>query len=153
MAKALEVAREIITYSEGQGRKITNLSLQKLAYFCHGWHLALNHGEPLVEDAVFEAWKFGPVIPILYHQFKYFSSNPIPANTPLLKIVDNLDDRRGQQETIRQVLDAYKDLSSAKLVEISHYDDGPWAAVWDGPEEDVVIENDQIQRYFENIQA
>jgi len=49
--------------------------MQKLVYFCEGWHLAV-FGESLVQEQ-FEAWQRGPVVPDLYHSLKRFGANPI----------------------------------------------------------------------------
>src|SRR5690348_8551505 len=86
---ALELAGEIVRRSGASGRLLTNLSVQKLAYFCHGWHLALK-GTPLASEK-FAAWKFGPVLPSVYHKLKVFSSNPIPASHPLVNTAPSLE--------------------------------------------------------------
>src|SRR5215510_7158653 len=57
------------------GQPLTPMKLQKLVYFAHGWSLALT-GVPLIKDAV-EAWRYGPVIPALYHEFKHNGARPI----------------------------------------------------------------------------
>jgi len=44
------------------------MKLQKLVYYAHGWHLALNN-EPLIDEQV-ECWQYGPVISSLFHEFK-----------------------------------------------------------------------------------
>lgn len=56
----------------------TNLTLQRLAYYAQGWHLALRD-EPIFEED-FEAWVHGPAIPALYQRFASFSAFPIPPS-------------------------------------------------------------------------
>ena len=77
---ALQLASELIRRQKLRGKSLTNLSIQKLAYFCHGWNLAIFE-TPLIDEQ-FEAWRFGPVLPSVYHKLKVFSSNNIPADHP-----------------------------------------------------------------------
>lgn len=63
-----------IDYSAGES--ITNLKLQKLCYFAQVMSLCPQDrssptGQILFEDRI-EAWAHGPVIPILYRQFKKY---------------------------------------------------------------------------------
>ena len=46
---------------------LTNLKLQKLLYCAYGVHLAL-FSEKLFNDQI-QAWKLGPVVPIIYQEF------------------------------------------------------------------------------------
>ena len=50
---------------ETGGWNITNLSLQKILYFCHLAFLGENEGKPLF-DKNFEAWELGPVLRSVY---------------------------------------------------------------------------------------
>ena len=74
---ARQIANAILDVSSREGFKITNLALNKIVFFAHGWCLA-TRGEPLV-DSVFEAWQFGPVHPQIYRQLKEFRDGPITA--------------------------------------------------------------------------
>src|SRR5215216_2283072 len=72
-----EIANFILDYCDSRDRPVTNLSLQKIVYFCHVWSL-INLGRPLVRHK-FEAWEFGPVLPYLYREFKTFDRSPITS--------------------------------------------------------------------------
>lgn len=74
---ALQLGSELVRRAAKRNFKLTNLSLQKLAYFAHGWHLALFDKPLLEENDAFEAWRYGPVLPELYHALKAFSNNNI----------------------------------------------------------------------------
>ncbi|MBN3758552.1 DUF4065 domain-containing protein [Paraburkholderia sp. Tr-20389] len=146
---ALQLAGEIIRRSGARGRLLTNLSVQKLAYFCHGWHLALRH-TPLVDEN-FAAWKFGPVLPSVYHKLKVFSSNPIPPSHPLVSATNEvpvpLDEQSGQ--IVDKVLELYDGYTGAQLVNMSHVDTGPWAEAWAvGIDE---LDNAKIEAYFKSL--
>lgn len=58
------------------GEVITNLKLQKLAYYAQSACLAF-YDAPLFAETV-QAWKHGPVVPELYRLFKGYSANPLP---------------------------------------------------------------------------
>jgi uncharacterized phage-associated protein len=47
---------------------MTAMKLEKLVYYCQGWHLA-RHGKPLFAEPI-EAWREGPVVPALYREHR-----------------------------------------------------------------------------------
>jgi uncharacterized phage-associated protein len=59
----------------GVAEGISNLKLQKLLYFAQAASLS-TRGETLFDDAI-EAWKFGPVVPNVYREFKRFGNDAI----------------------------------------------------------------------------
>ncbi|MEO0035654.1 MAG: hypothetical protein RLZZ501_1677 [Pseudomonadota bacterium] len=146
MPRALDVANEIIRDAAERGITVTNLSLQKLAYFAHGWHLALT-GEPLIEEG-FEAWRFGPVVPSLYHKFKLYSSNPIPPDHPLAD-TPPLDE--AARAVIVKVIEVFGGRSGFELVGLSHDPAGPWHRVFHDPAIGATIPDRDIGRYFKQL--
>jgi uncharacterized phage-associated protein len=146
------LASELVRRRSARGLATTNLDLQKLAYFCHGWHLALL-GRPLVFDEEFEAWRFGPVLPSVYHKFKVFASNPVPADSPLVQWEQCLDPKTDSSQVIDKVLEVYNRSSSFDLVNMSHDPNGPWAAAWNQPGFSNTIHNNIIQQYFQRQSA
>lgn len=58
-------------------KSIDQMKLQKLLYYAHGWSLT-EHNQPLINEHA-EAWEYGPVFPSVYHEFKKYGSQPIPA--------------------------------------------------------------------------
>jgi antitoxin SocA-like protein len=73
--QARVVANEFIRLAEADGRALTPLQVIKLAYIAHGWMLAL-YQRPLISDSI-EAWKYGPVIPTLYHALKKYGAGSV----------------------------------------------------------------------------
>lgn len=146
---ALQLTSEIVRLEKLNNRTKTHLQLQKLAYFCHGWFLAI-HEDPLVNEE-FEAWRFGPVLPSAYYTLKVFSSNNIPADHPFIRdsAPKSLDKKKS--EVIDKVLSIYGELSGKDLVEMSHDKDGPWAKIWDKDNASSVIKNAEIKKYFQKI--
>jgi uncharacterized phage-associated protein len=117
------------------GLSLTNLSLQKLLYFAHGYFL-IRQRLPLVSGH-FEAWTYGPVHPAVYHAFKGAGDRPITAPAtarnvmsgeeraiPVLEVFE-------VDEVLREVLRSLGRLSAGRLVDISHAPRGPWAQVVD----------------------
>uniref|UniRef100_UPI0009526B6D Panacea domain-containing protein n=1 Tax=Serratia marcescens TaxID=615 RepID=UPI0009526B6D len=75
---AIAVANAFIAKAKKCGIKdLTPMKLQKLVFFAHAWSLAA-YGEPLIRDKVL-AWKYGPVIESVYHEFKAYGSNNITS--------------------------------------------------------------------------
>ena len=83
------IANEFLERSGRDGKPITPMQLLKLVYIAHGWHLA-DTERPLIGESV-EAWKYGPVIPSLFHEFKRFGGGPITklAYEPVLTDSDS----------------------------------------------------------------
>lgn len=73
--------------SKGEIPDLTPMKLQKLIFYAQSWHLKL-YDEPLIDD-FFSKWKYGPVIPSLYHEVKGYGSNKISALISVLINTDN----------------------------------------------------------------
>ena len=58
------------------GDSISNMKLQKLLYYCQGFHLASFEGAALFDEKV-EAWEHGPVVPVVWRRFREFGRDPI----------------------------------------------------------------------------
>jgi len=67
---------------------LTPMKVIKLVYLAHAWNLGL-FGNPLFEEKA-QAWKYGPVIPSLYHALKFFGNEDVPkdAMAPTSPITD-----------------------------------------------------------------
>jgi uncharacterized phage-associated protein len=128
------VANFVLDFCDMKGRRITNLSLQKIVYFCHVWSL-IRLNRPLIKHQ-FEAWKFGPVLQYLYREFREFD------NQPIIGRAKKIDPKTGHsaiaeytldnetEELLSRVADFYSLLPPADLVQMSHAKGGPWDKVW-----------------------
>jgi len=90
------VANEFLDRSSKSGLLLTPMQLLKLVYISHGWTLAVT-GKPLIREPV-QAWKFGPVIPSLFHEFKVFGGNPIQRLAHYAELADC--DETGESELV-----------------------------------------------------
>lgn len=152
------VANRILDLCEEAGVPVTNLSLQKLVYFCHVWCL-VKLGKPLVRHQ-FEAWQHGPVLQYLYREFKVFEAgcikararglNPSSGNFEIVSPdIDPLMD-----DVIRKALAFYSRLRPGTLVELSHVTGGPWDQVWNHlgkSNPGMKIKDEQIADYYGNL--
>jgi uncharacterized phage-associated protein len=130
---ARAIGNLILDEAERNGFRLSNLSLQKLLYFCHGSYL-LRKGAPLVKG-YFEAWQYGPVHPVAYEsfrsagdkpiEFRAKSLNPLTRQYEDIRRVDDLDCRL----IVSTVVNAYGGLSAGRLVDLSHAKNAPWSYV------------------------
>lgn len=159
------IANYFLGEAEKSGKKIDPMQLQKLVYFAHGWHLAL-HDKPLIDDTV-QAWRYGPVIPILYHEFKYFGKTPITRRATnvsfpdgdegfsnLLFIEPALSREEMEQEgrLLNLIWQTYGKLTGVQLSNLTHAPDTPWYITWQKADgrKSVTIPDDLIRDYFKS---
>lgn len=130
------VANYFLDKAEAECVPITPLKLIKLVYIAYGWVLALL-GRRLFEEPI-EAWKHGPVVPSLYHEFKHYRGDPITDDA----LFYDLDTGKAFRPTIsaddtgmRSVLDkvwaAYKRFSGWALRQKTHETGTPWHQTYD----------------------
>lgn len=128
------VANAILDISDLNGLEVSNMSLNKLAFFSHGWFLAL-YDQPLVGSS-FEAWQYGPVHPTLYHQFKCFGNRRILSRATKVDVFTGDDVICGVDldqivaDHIRKIVEFYGGMKAEKLSSISHEEGAPWDQVW-----------------------
>lgn len=141
---ALDVAAEILHLAAREGVPVSPMKLNKLAYICHGWHLAIV-GRPLFDETV-EAWAYGPVVPSLYHEYKHFGRDPISESGDVSELPAN------SRRIIRGVWEKYNELSATQLSAMTHSPGTPWSEtkrirrVTGGR-----IDNEMIRRHFRDI--
>lgn len=140
---ALDVAKYIIKHCKEKNLPISNLKLQKLLYFVQAEFLVTKN-EPCFDEDI-EAWDFGPVVPVVYREYKIFGS----ANIPCIDY-DNYETdtiSTDDKEIIDGIVDMVSPYSASQLVSITHQQD-PWRNVY-SPRRNNVITPDSIQKFFE----
>lgn len=121
---------------------VTPLKLQKLLYFAQAASLALYNKKLFTEEI--QAWKYGPVVPNLYHQYKDHLNHPI---TKARGNYSEIDDEE-TQELIQGVWELFDKYSSGELVEITHQHE-PWKSVFKEGE-NKVIPVEIIKEYYKD---
>ena len=135
---ALDIAKKIVCRTDVEhGDSVTNLKLQKLLYYMQGFHLAF-FGVPLFNEAI-EAWTYGPVVPVVFQEFKRFKKRDInPANYhATLTLTDE------QQQMFDMVYQEYNQFSAVALMNMTH-NEGPWKNHDIGD----VIPNEEMREFF-----
>lgn len=149
-----QIANFFLEQAEKEDIPINNLKLQKLVYIAYGWSLAVLgiklFGEPI------EAWRHGPVIPSLFHEFKRFRKDPISARALDLNWSDNegrleravvrIDDEK-LGVVLRKVWDIYKVFTGWELRTKTHQQDTPWEKTY-AEGENKVIPDDEVRKHF-----
>jgi len=153
---AKAVANEFLGLAFAEGKRVSPLKMQKLVYFAHGWHLAVT-GRPLLNESI-QAWKYGPVIPTLYREFKESGSDFIVSPAAVYKngqwVVAKLDDEGTAQEVetakkiIERVWQQYGSLSASELTTLTHTKGSPWERTPDKDEFGAIIPDESIREYF-----
>lgn len=149
MTTALAVANAFIQLAEHAGTPISNMKLQKLVYFAQGFHAAFYDGRPLFEENI-EAWKYGPVIPELYHKFKIYFAGSIPSTHPYRETVPLTPNEYALVQWVYTNLGQH---SAIKLSNFSHTKDSPWDMVFNGDTPDRDITVDIMCPYFKSLLA
>lgn len=127
MYNALDVARYIMAYEKEQGRPISNLRLQKLLYFVQAQFVVFK-GIPCFSTRM-EAWDFGPVVPVVYREYRIYGGATIPVSFRSADINTITDE---DKSLIDLMLDHCGTISTTELVSISHKQD-PWKAAYHNP--------------------
>lgn len=135
-----------------EGKFVTQMKLQKMVYMAHGYHLAI-YNEPLIKEE-FQAWKFGPVVPSIYQDYKLYGSDRI-IDIGLISSTYNVADLHQLDNKAVEAIDytwqATKGLSATDLSSWSHRKEGPWYKVYKPGEMDLSIDNDSIKQYFRGL--
>lgn len=151
---ARAVANEFLDLAEADRDALTPMKIQKLVYFAHGWHLAIEDA-PLIEETV-EAWHYGPVVRSLYKAVKHYGRRPIAAKA--IEYDDEMEetyeaaigDHDGlARAVVRRVWEVYGSLTAIQLSNMTHEPDTPWHQVWtgtDGQQESVPIPDELIRK-------
>lgn len=144
MLSADDVARYFLaTQPEDAGERITNLKLQKLCYYAQGFSLAMLE-RPLFREPI-HAWAHGPVVQDLYHRYKEYGDNPIPA--PGEMDFSRYSDE--ERELMDDVAEVYGQFSGWKLRTMTH-SEPPWLEArkrYEG----AVIKTEAMSDYFATL--
>jgi uncharacterized phage-associated protein len=168
------VTNYVLELADRDSDQVSPMRLQKLLYFSHGWHLGLGQG-PLIDDRV-EAWKWGPVIPSVYHEFKQFGTENINNShrwytneitsiegrrITVQRMTPSLDAREGNiaaaKAVVEKVWTVYKPFSAIQLSNITHQPGTPWDEVWNNQggkgRRSTDIPDELIERYFKQLHS
>lgn len=137
------IANAFLAKASEQGAKLTNMQVQKLVYFAHGYHLAIKDA-PLVADEI-KAWNFGPVIPPLYNDLKRFGNGFV--TDPIAGFVGEIGDF--DSALVAKIFELYGRISGPRLSAATHVEGSPWDITYKRAKFSI-IPNDLIRDYFKS---
>jgi uncharacterized phage-associated protein len=147
------VANYFLDRASAENISLSQMKLIKLVYIAYGWILALT-GKRLFEEAI-QAWRHGPVIPSLYHEFKHNRAEPIcePSvrydmdteefSVPRISVYD--------EETgfiLEKVWASYKMFSGSSLRAKTHEANTPWSKVFVPDTNGILIRDEDIEQHY-----
>lgn len=147
------VANELLRIARSQNITLTIMQLIKLAFFAHGWSLAVL-GRPLTKDAP-QAWQYGPVFPLIYKSYTGTGSSaitePIKDKKTDIEITESFEP--AEIEVMKSVVNGYGRMHAYELSNITHAPGSPWDTTLREKGLYSPIPNDVIRSYFNALKA
>lgn len=152
---ALQIANVILKSALKKYHDIDVLKLNRLLFIAYGMgHRELNRA--IFNDCI-EAWKYGPIIPAVYHHFSHFHLKPVQATAFEYDFFNNKFKHYdiSEKDTILKsfLIDIYKRYGNDSKFSLIHHvwsEDSPWAKSYKGKEFEV-IDKKSIIEYFKNM--
>lgn len=155
---ALSVANYFVELSNRDKEDLRLLGLVKRVYIAHGFSLAIS-GRPLVDPRFdrIEAWRYGPVIPSVYHSFKHNKNRPIKEPAVISRwngveekfevpTLQNEDDKT----LVELIWNRYFQISDRDIVALTHEPGTPWSMVYvEG--ENRLIPDERTKDYYRKV--
>jgi uncharacterized phage-associated protein len=140
----LEIADHFVRKGIEENKPVTQMQLQKMVYFAHGLSLAKGLGSLVAEPV--KAWRFGPVFPTIYLEYKQNGSEPIKK--AVHKFMP-LEPRH--QSVVDEAWDITKNISGENLSNWTHLEGSPWAQTYSETDTNRIITDELIKTYFEGF--
>ncbi len=140
--RAETIAKWFVAYAEADDADRSNLKVQKLLYYSQGHHLAQT-GLPLFSDPI-QAWSHGPVVPVVYHQFKSFGSADVTLEPGDPFDWPDVDPKTTQ--LLIQVWETYGQFGAWRLRNMTHAE-SPWRDHF-SDSRNVEIPTSEMERFF-----
>src|SRR6201996_1377541 len=154
MYPATLIAAAIVQKAIDEGAPVTQMKLQKMAYFAYGYNLA-KRDEKLFKEEI-QAWKFGPVVPVIYNDYQLYGNLPITnfdksRNEYSWFGFDNKQLGEDAIDAIDYTWKATGNLSAADLSKWSHREESPWHQVYNPNDMSIRIDDEKIKSYFKGF--
>lgn len=150
MYSPLQIANKFIELGLANQTPITQMQAQKLTYIAHG--ISLGHrGLGILSDPVC-AWRYGPVMPSLYHALKQYGKSPITKPISLPEHFAKSEDQDSYIDgLVKNVFDTYGKYSAETLSEFTHRAGTPWDQSYNSG--NTIIRDDLIKNYYQRLMS
>lgn len=108
--------------------QLSPMKLQRLIYLANHWHIKIL-SVPLIDDH-FCRWRYGPVVPSLYHKLKLFGHMNVDrlitisgSNCDFIPVIDD----RNTDELLQAIIRKYGSMNSSELSYITTLPNSAWA--------------------------
>jgi len=127
MSQVFAVAKELVrlSLSGDEPDPLTHLRLQKLLYYAQAWSLVLRESELFPE--VMEAWRHGPVVPVLYRSFSQQQAGALLHESHIIATAPDLSSE--DAEFLKSLWKSYNPYSALRLSQMTHAE-APWQKAW-----------------------
>jgi uncharacterized phage-associated protein len=156
---ARAVANLLLDTAAERGLDVTQLLLNKVIYFAHGWFLS-RFNAPLIKQE-FEAWELGPVVKVLRDEFRQFERRPITTRAFRLDILSGRREivephfSTEDKQFILDIFRSYYQYGAWKLSEMTHEKNSPWDKIWNSRSPigrlALRIKNEEIKAHFDGL--
>ena len=136
-------------------KEMSPKKLQKMLYYAQSWTITLeNENASNIKNRLFrenfEAWVHGPVIPVVYHEYKHFGYSNIP------QINENIEFDEDIENILEQVFEVYGGYNGNELENITHQEE-PWQKARAGFSslvlcQNVISEKDMFEYYVKQAE-
>lgn len=137
------LASQQVIDESGAVEGITPLKLQKMLYFTQAAALSVYGKEIIKED--FQAWKYGPVVPVIYRKFKDKQNQPIQCCEGTYKNIKDKETKR----FLQGAWELFGKYSAVELVAMSH-SHSPWKSRYKEGKNNVIPKS-EMKDYYKNI--
>ena len=143
---AIQAAKILCEITDGT---LTNMRIHKILYLCHVMYIGKKK-EPLFDEH-FEAWKYGPVIPSLYHDLKCYSAQPITYILGSSSLYEQDKEKRDEFNALKEYGAFFNRYTTADLLVLTHCEGGAWSRVYDKGVMNKVIPNEYIMKEYKDF--
>jgi len=126
-ASAQNLCNNILMRAHKEEIEVSPMKLQKLLYYVCVMYVQETGSFPILER--FEVWKYGPVIPSIYIEFKPFGSAPIKGfalNSKGKAMIVDEDINPVIKKCINYIWNKFKNFSAIALAERTHQRGSGW---------------------------
>lgn len=140
-ASAQNLCNNILMRAYKEKIKVTPMKLQKLLYYLCVMYVQETNIFPILER--FEVWKYGPVLPSIYAEFKPFGSRPINGfalNSKGKAMIVDEDFNPILKKCIDCIWNKYKNYDAIELAKRTHLKGSGWYSAFQKHEEIISME-------------